>query len=73
MILKHIIVLITSTDERISEQYIYYFEQIVFFYSDDKHNFPYSINDEFYENILDEDISNEEIFRDLDEESNEKI
>ena len=52
MILKHIIVLITSTDERISEQYIYYFEQIVFFYSDDKHNFPYSINDEFYENII---------------------
>ena len=52
MILKNIIVLITSTDERISEQYIHYFEQIVFFYSDDKHKFPYSINDEFYENII---------------------
>ena len=52
MILKHIIVLITSTDERISEQYIYYFEQIVFFYSDDKHSFPYSIKDELYENII---------------------
>jgi len=52
MILKHIIVLITSTDERISEQYIYYFEQIVFFYSDNKHNFPYSIKDELYENII---------------------
>ena len=52
MILKHIIVLITSTDERISEQYIYYFDQIVFFYSDDKHNFPYSIKDELYEDII---------------------
>ena len=52
MILKHIIVLITSTDERISQQYINYFEQIVFFYSDDKNNFPYLIKDEIYENII---------------------
>ena len=36
-------------------------------------NVEESEEDEFYENILDEDISNEEIFRDLDEESNEKI
>ena len=54
MILKHIIILITSTDEGISQEYIFYFEKIVYCYSNNNniHNFPYIINDEIYDSII---------------------
>ena len=51
MILKHIIKSISSTDEKISKEYIYYFEQIVNFYSKDNNHFPFIINDDIYDNI----------------------
>ena len=51
MILKHIIKSISSTDEKISKEYIYYFEQIVNFYSKDNNHFPFIINDDVYDNI----------------------
>ena len=52
MILKHIIKSITSTDEKISQEYINYFEQIILFYSNDSNNFPYIIDDVIYDNII---------------------
>ena len=52
MILKHIIKSITSTDEKISKEYIFYFEQIVFYYSSDNNIFPYIINDDIYDSII---------------------
>ena len=52
MILKHIIKSISSTDEKISQEYIFYFDQIVYFYSKENNNLPYTINDEIYDNII---------------------
>ena len=52
MILRHIIKSITSTDEKISKEYIFYFEQIVFYYSSDNNIFPYIINDDIYDSII---------------------
>ena len=52
MILKHIIKSISSTDDKISNEYIFYFEQIVNYYSKDNINFPFTINDDIYDNII---------------------
>ena len=52
MILNHIITSISSTDEKISEEYISQFELIVFFYSNNNNNFPFIINDDIYDNII---------------------
>ena len=52
MILKHIIKSISSTDDKISQEYTTYFEQIVYFYSNDNNNFPFIISNEIYDNII---------------------
>ena len=52
MILNHIVTSISSTDEDISQNYIFHFDQIVFFYSNNNNNFPYIINDEIYDDII---------------------
>ena len=52
MILKHIIKSITSTDEKISQEYINYFEQIILFYSNENNNFPYIIDDDIYDTVI---------------------
>ena len=51
MILKHIIKSITSGDEKISQEYIFYFEKIILFYSFDN-IFPYTIDNDIYDNII---------------------
>ena len=52
MILKHIIKSITSTDDKISQEYIFYFEKIVKYYSKDNIIFPFIIDDDIYNNII---------------------
>ena len=52
MILNHIIKSISSTDEKISKEYIFYFDQIVFYYSKENINLPYIINNDIYDNII---------------------
>ena len=52
MILNHIIKSISSTDEKISKEDIFYFDQIVFYYSKENNNLPYIINNDIYDNII---------------------
>ena len=52
MILNHIVTSVSSTDEDISQEYLFHFEQIVYFYSNYNNNFPYIINDDIYDTII---------------------
>ena len=52
MIMKHIIISVSSTDDQIANEYISNFEQIVVFYSNKDTKFPFIINDNICDEII---------------------
>ena len=58
IIFKHIIISISSGNEKLSKEYIYYFEIVIVYYSKEFNNnnnvkkFPFKIGDDIYEIIF---------------------